>query len=126
MPRVLLVQGPNMEYLGHRQPELYGTTTAAELDALLAREAAALAADLSLPKRPPPLCPPSPASSSSMALIAASGFSTSSSALAAVSSFAKAGFFNARSITCGERSKSCSMRSFWGSSRWRSRIPCWA
>lgn len=35
MPKILLVQGPNMSYLGRRQPELYGKTTAAELDALL-------------------------------------------------------------------------------------------
>lgn len=35
MPRILLIQGPNMSYLGRRQPELYGRTTAAELDALL-------------------------------------------------------------------------------------------
>ncbi|MGE0723601.1 MAG: type II 3-dehydroquinate dehydratase, partial [Alphaproteobacteria bacterium] len=33
--RLLLIQGANMAYLGKRQPELYGTTTAAELDALL-------------------------------------------------------------------------------------------
>jgi 3-dehydroquinate dehydratase II len=33
--RILLIQGANMEYLGRREPELYGTTTAAELDALL-------------------------------------------------------------------------------------------
>lgn len=32
---ILLIQGANMTYLGKRQPELYGTTTAAELDALL-------------------------------------------------------------------------------------------
>jgi len=32
-PRILLLQGPNMNYLGKRQPELYGHTTAAELDA---------------------------------------------------------------------------------------------
>jgi 3-dehydroquinate dehydratase-2 len=37
--KLLLIQGPNMEYLGHRQPELYGTTTARELDALLRRRA---------------------------------------------------------------------------------------
>jgi 3-dehydroquinate dehydratase II len=36
---ILLLQGPNMAYLGKRQPELYGTTTAAELDALLLRHA---------------------------------------------------------------------------------------
>ncbi|MEO8038000.1 MAG: type II 3-dehydroquinate dehydratase [Betaproteobacteria bacterium] len=35
MELILLVQGANMCYLGHRQPEIYGTTTAAELDALL-------------------------------------------------------------------------------------------
>jgi 3-dehydroquinate dehydratase-2 len=39
--RVLLVQGANMEWLGHRQPELYGTTTAAELDAMITAEAEA-------------------------------------------------------------------------------------
>jgi len=35
MTKILLIQGPNMSYLGRRQPELYGRTTAAELDALL-------------------------------------------------------------------------------------------
>ena len=35
MPKILLIQGPNMSYLGKRQPEIYGTTTAAELDAML-------------------------------------------------------------------------------------------
>jgi len=35
MKRILLVQGPNMSYLGKRQPELYGRTTAAQLDAML-------------------------------------------------------------------------------------------
>jgi 3-dehydroquinate dehydratase II len=34
-PKLLLVQGPNMSYLGRRQPELYGRTSAAQLDALL-------------------------------------------------------------------------------------------
>jgi 3-dehydroquinate dehydratase-2 len=33
MRRILLLQGANMSFLGRRQPELYGTTTAAELDA---------------------------------------------------------------------------------------------
>lgn len=32
---ILLIQGANMEYLGTRQTELYGTTTADELNALL-------------------------------------------------------------------------------------------
>jgi 3-dehydroquinate dehydratase-2 len=39
MPKLLLIQGPNMSYLGRRQPELYGTTTAKQLDALLMRHA---------------------------------------------------------------------------------------
>jgi 3-dehydroquinate dehydratase-2 len=39
MTRLLVLQGPNMEYLGQRQPELYGTTSAAELDALIEAEA---------------------------------------------------------------------------------------
>jgi 3-dehydroquinate dehydratase-2 len=37
--KLLLIQGANMEYLGRREPELYGTTTAKELDSLLRREA---------------------------------------------------------------------------------------
>lgn len=37
--RILLIQGANMEWLGNRQPELYGTTTAAELDAVVDAEA---------------------------------------------------------------------------------------
>ena len=41
MPRLLLLQGPNMSYLGKRQPELYGKTTAAQLDALLLQHASA-------------------------------------------------------------------------------------
>jgi 3-dehydroquinate dehydratase-2 len=35
MTRILLIQGPNMSYLGRREPEIYGTTTAAELDEML-------------------------------------------------------------------------------------------
>lgn len=35
MERILLLQGANMNALGRRQPELYGTTTATELDAML-------------------------------------------------------------------------------------------
>ncbi|MDA8108816.1 MAG: 3-dehydroquinate dehydratase [Betaproteobacteria bacterium] len=41
MPKILLVQGPNMSYLGRRQPELYGRTTAAQLDAQLRAHARA-------------------------------------------------------------------------------------
>lgn len=35
MHKLLLIQGPNMNYLGKRQPEIYGTTSARQLDALL-------------------------------------------------------------------------------------------
>lgn len=35
MENILLLQGANMSFLGRRQPELYGTTTAAQLDAML-------------------------------------------------------------------------------------------
>ena len=35
MRRILLIQGANMSYLGRRQPDIYGTTTAAELDGML-------------------------------------------------------------------------------------------
>lgn len=41
MPKLLLIQGPNMSYLGRRQPEIYGTTTAKQLDALLLKHARA-------------------------------------------------------------------------------------
>lgn len=41
MPKILLIQGPNMSYLGRRQPEIYGKTTAAQLDALLKKHAQA-------------------------------------------------------------------------------------
>ncbi len=41
MLKILLIQGPNMSYLGRRQPELYGKTTAAELDAMLLEHARA-------------------------------------------------------------------------------------
>jgi 3-dehydroquinate dehydratase-2 len=39
MTRILLLQGANMAYLGKRQPEIYGTTTAAELDLMMQRQA---------------------------------------------------------------------------------------
>ena len=35
MQNILLIQGPNMSYLGRRQTEIYGTTSAAQLDAML-------------------------------------------------------------------------------------------
>jgi len=46
--KLLLIQGANMEYLGRRQPELYGTTSAKELDNLLRRRAKALGVSLEI------------------------------------------------------------------------------
>jgi len=41
MKHILLIQGANLRWLGKRQPEFYGTTTAKELDARAAAHAAA-------------------------------------------------------------------------------------
>ncbi len=41
MRKILVLQGANMSYLGRREPELYGTTTAVELDAMIREHAAA-------------------------------------------------------------------------------------
>ena len=43
-PRVLVLHGPNLNLLGRREPEVYGTTTLADVDA----RCAALAAELGL------------------------------------------------------------------------------
>ncbi len=40
MTKILLLQGANMVWLGKREPELYGTTTANELDAIMRARAA--------------------------------------------------------------------------------------
>src|SRR3989304_8247325 len=48
MPKILLIQGPNMSYLGRRQPELYGKTSAAELDAILREHARANGYELTI------------------------------------------------------------------------------
>lgn len=39
MRKILLIQGANMVWLGKREPEFYGTTTAAELDRIVMAEA---------------------------------------------------------------------------------------
>jgi len=46
--KFLLIQGANMEYLGRRQPELYGTTTAKQLDAIVRDHAASLGVTLDI------------------------------------------------------------------------------
>ncbi|MGB0659138.1 MAG: type II 3-dehydroquinate dehydratase [Mangrovicoccus sp.] len=47
-PQILLLQGPNMNWLGRRQPELYGHTTAAELDAICQEHAVKTGYDLTI------------------------------------------------------------------------------
>ena len=39
MAKILLLQGANLTFLGRREPEIYGSTTPAELDARLQRHA---------------------------------------------------------------------------------------
>jgi 3-dehydroquinate dehydratase-2 len=48
MTRILLINGANMEWLGKREPEYYGTTTTDELDALLRDHAAAKGYDIDI------------------------------------------------------------------------------
>ncbi|MFY9587734.1 MAG: type II 3-dehydroquinate dehydratase [Actinomycetota bacterium] len=45
MRRVLVVNGPNLDKLGTRQPEIYGSTTLAELEKLIAGWAEGLGLD---------------------------------------------------------------------------------
>jgi 3-dehydroquinate dehydratase-2 len=46
--KLLLIQGANMEYLGTRQPELYGTVTAKELNSAVRRRARDLGVTLDI------------------------------------------------------------------------------
>ena len=47
-PKILVIQGANMNWLGKREPEKYGTTTAAEMDAMMRDHAAKHAYDLEI------------------------------------------------------------------------------
>ncbi len=46
MPRVLVVNGPNLNLLGTREPEVYGTETLADIEAQCAIRAQALGLDV--------------------------------------------------------------------------------
>ena len=48
MKKILLIQGANLRWLGRRQPEFYGTTSAAELDERLRVHAVDHAYDLTI------------------------------------------------------------------------------
>ena len=45
-PRILVIHGPNLNLLGQREPEVYGSTTLADIDADLAELAAAEGCEL--------------------------------------------------------------------------------
>lgn len=46
--KILMLQGANMSYLGYREPERYGTITAAELDRMMEAYAADRNVDLDI------------------------------------------------------------------------------
>jgi len=47
-PKALVLHGPNLNLTGRREPQIYGTTTLAEIDAALQERAAALGWDLAI------------------------------------------------------------------------------
>lgn len=46
MLRILVIHGPNLNMLGKREPDVYGTTTLAEIDAMLQAKAEALGVEI--------------------------------------------------------------------------------
>ncbi|WP_068809452.1 type II 3-dehydroquinate dehydratase [Thauera phenolivorans] len=47
MPKVLVINGPNLNLLGSREPEIYGATTLADVEAGLRAQAEAIGVELS-------------------------------------------------------------------------------
>ena len=47
MTSILILNGPNLNLLGTRQPEVYGTTTLADIEAMCRKKAQTLSIDLS-------------------------------------------------------------------------------
>lgn len=47
MNKILVIHGPNLNLLGQREPEIYGSATLGDVDALLNRSAAELGCELS-------------------------------------------------------------------------------
>ena len=46
--KILVINGPNLNFLGKREPDIYGNNTLDDINAILEKEAAALSKDLKL------------------------------------------------------------------------------
>ena len=46
--KILIINGPNLNFLGKREPDIYGSNTLEDINAVLEKEAAILSKDLQL------------------------------------------------------------------------------
>jgi 3-dehydroquinate dehydratase-2 len=46
--KILIINGPNLNFLGKREPEIYGSNTLEDINALLLKESASLSKDIKL------------------------------------------------------------------------------